>query len=285
MDEEHVPAAPPGGGGKSWAARTATVITATVIPILAFFAGSSVEGLRSNFHQWTESDADRAQEALIKREADELALIVPLIPSLSTNEPTRSAAAVAAMQQVLRISASRAASGVVDPLSDYVTALASGAAAAQNRQAETTPQVAADLKDKAPPPPALSSGPIIVGGSPSTPTAAASAAIEAAARPDIWKHVVVYIQVDQGNVADIALANDLNRKLNQQAIFSPGVQRMATRTIPNYTQVRYFNPEDAAAANALAAIVKLDLDRAVVVTSVPLTAARGTLEIWLGLKP
>jgi hypothetical protein len=242
-----------------------------LLTLLAFLAGSGVEGLTHTWHYVFESNADRHSEKVSSRMKEELALITPLLGSLSAGEPGRNAAVVATMQAIATAHREPGDGDDPDPIQDYIQAVANNLSGQGQRQPTTPDDVVKSLADKPPETAAPA------------PAAAASGALSGALGQGAeWRNAVVYIQADKQAPAAVATANDLSHALNSKGIFSPGVQRMPSDTIPKWTQVRYFNDGDKAAAESLARVVSARLQRPVATAQPKLPAKEGTLEIWLG---
>lgn len=96
------------------------------------------------------------------------------------------------------------------------------------------------------------------------------------------KKAVVYIQVDRNNSAQQEIAEKMMKTLRANSVISPGIEKLATSTMPNKTQVRAFHDADLARAETLAAIVGLDAKLKVYTAKPNLGAKPGTLELSFG---
>jgi hypothetical protein len=104
----------------------------------------------------------------------------------------------------------------------------------------------------------------------------------AAALLGLPARALVYIQADKAEEKARASASELLSALQSQAILAPGVQAMPSSTIPDKSQVRYFNDDDLQSAQALAAFVGSQIGLPVIVARPKLDAKEGTLEVWFG---
>ncbi len=104
----------------------------------------------------------------------------------------------------------------------------------------------------------------------------------AAALVGLPSRTLVYIQADKADAKARDEATALLSALQSQAILAPGVQAMPSTTIPDRSQVRYFNDDDLQSAQALAAFVGSQVGLPVIVARPKLDAKEGTLEVWFG---
>jgi hypothetical protein len=96
------------------------------------------------------------------------------------------------------------------------------------------------------------------------------------------KDAVVYIQVDRNSVSQQEMAEKIMRTLRTNSVIAPGIEKLATSTMPNKTQIRYFYDSDLARAEELAAVVTQETKLKVFVAKPKLDAKPGTLELWFG---
>ena len=101
---------------------------------------------------------------------------------------------------------------------------------------------------------------------------------------DRLRDAVVYVEVDRGDDAQQKQAKQLVDILRDNSVTTPGIERLATATMPSKTQVRYFNDSDRSLAEELASIAIGATGQPVVVVKPSLTAKVGTLELWFGRR-
>jgi hypothetical protein len=95
---------------------------------------------------------------------------------------------------------------------------------------------------------------------------------------------LVYIEVDRDNKGQQELAERVMKTLRANSVVTPGIEKLATSTMPDRTQVRYFHDSDRPRAEDLAAIVWRQTKLDIYIAKPNLDAKEGTLELWFGRK-
>jgi hypothetical protein len=248
---------------KKSAVRRVWDVTNEVVksPLFVFLIGGSFIAFLPRIEEWRLTPADRDARRLEQQERADAVLIAPFLANLSATEPGRYRASAAALQAL-----EKASKGAHDGKSNPMFEGVNSAITAVARELWPQPAVTGEdtkILDKQ--------------ATPASPTALN-------ANPGNLEKALVYIQVDGKNASSLSKAEELSVALHQKSILSPEIQKMSPDTIPNQTQVRYFNDEDRASAEALAALVMEKSGSMVFTVKPKLKANQGTLEVWFGKR-
>jgi hypothetical protein len=232
-------------------------------PLFVFLFGASLAtvypALKSFFTPKSELALQRTQE---EARADAI-LIAPFLNNLDASQKGKFEATRAALQALEQASRSVSSSA---PRPMFVAVNRAIEAVAVQISPPTTDQVTPAVNQE------------IERSAAVTPPAAKASTVSY----DQLREAVVYIEVDRSNDAQQKQAKMLVDTLRSNSVITPGVERLATATMPSKTQVRYFNDSDRARAEELASIVIGATGQPVIVVKPKLEAKVGTLELWFG---
>jgi hypothetical protein len=250
---------------KSPGRRFIDLLNSTVkSPLFVFLFGASLAtvypALNSFFTPKSEIALQRAQE---EARADAI-LIAPFLNNLDASQKGKFEATRAALQALEQASYSTSSSRAPRPM--FVAVNRAIEAVAVQISPATTDQVTPAVNQE-----------IERSAAVTLPAAKASTVSY-----DRLREAIVYIEVDRNNDAQQKQAKVLVDTLRANSVITPGVERLATTTMPSKTQVRYFNDSDRARAEELASIVIGVTGQPVIVVKPKLEAKVGTLELWFG---
>jgi hypothetical protein len=234
-------------------------------PLFVFVFGASLGTAYPIIKDWlTPSDLLALRKAQDQARAD-AALIAPFINNLDATKPGQFEASRAALT-ALEAAATAANGGSRPPVYAAVNG-AIDAVAIQLRPPTDKTQLRAEVIRKieaeataAPNPPE--------GSAPSL--------------ESLTKGTLVYIQIERDNRGSQRYAEDLVKALRSESILAPGIEKLASATMPQRTQVRYFHDEDKLKAEQLAALIQRVTGIQALLAKPRLEAKVGTLEVWFG---
>jgi len=236
-------------------------------PVFVFVFGASLGTAYPTIKDWlTPSDQIALLKAQEQARAD-AALIAPFIGNLDVNKPGQFEATRAALL-ALEASATAADGGKKPPVYAAVNR-AIEAVGVQLRPPTDKAQLSTEVNRqieaiaKPAPPQPVNSPPSI---------------------ELLGKGTLVYIQVDRDNARSQGLAEATLGALRAASVLAPGIEKLATTTMPKRTQVRYFYDEDRSKAEQLAAVVSKITGGETLLAKPKLDAKLGTLEVWFGTE-
>jgi hypothetical protein len=245
-----------GAGRKLWNLTNEIVKS----PLFVFLVGGSFLALWPQFEEWRLPEAQRQARQLEQQARADAALIAPFLANLNASEPGRYRASAAALS-ALELASKNAHGGKTSPMFAGVNGAIDEVARQLFPQPPTvTPEVIKSLDAQAKPAAPSVSGSII----------------------GALTNALVYIQVDKNDATKVAKATAFREELRRKSVLAPGIQTMPSNTIPNKTQVRYFDDEDKDAAAQVAALLAQSTGLQVFTAKPALKANRGTVEVWFG---
>jgi hypothetical protein len=254
-DEKPKPA-----GRRIWEGLNETLKSPLVVFIFGAGIATIYPAVKTLITPRSELDLQRAQ-ADARADAT---LIAPFLANLSASEPGKFQASRAALKALER--ASRAAAKDQDRPMFAAVNEAIDAVAKQiwppTEKSALTPTVVQQIDNSA--------------------KAVAAVSERPEASYTRLQSALVYIEVDRDNAKQQEMAQRVLGVLRANAVVAPGVEKLATSTMPNKTQIRYFHDADRSAAEDLAAIVGRETQLSVYLAKPNLAAKEGTLELWFG---
>ncbi|MFL6699713.1 MAG: hypothetical protein ACJ8GJ_21300 [Vitreoscilla sp.] len=258
-------------------------------PLFVFLVGSSLVGFWPAVDGWL-----HPAKLVDERNRADIALVIPLISALKDGDSLKVDTTQAILLR-LRDSGAQASDDHQSPIFDAAyQSLAQAAASARESPSAGTSDTAlaqiAKAQEAAPTPspagaergnPDGAAGQVAARPTPAdvppqaTPTAAPSLG-------SLRQGALVYIQAARDSVVSRDKAAALLKALVDHQVLAPAVQNMACKTIPQHTQVRYFNEVDRSKADDLAAFVGQSVGLPTAVARPALQAKPGTLEVWIG---
>ncbi len=253
---------------KPFRAQFLTFVNETVkSPLFVFVFGASLGTAYPTLRDWLTPSDQLALRKVQEQARADAALIAPFIGNLDTSKPGQFEAARAALM-ALEESATAADNGKKRPVYAAVNK-AIEAVGVQLRpptdRAQLNTEVNKQIEATAQPAPPQSTA--------SMPTFDL-----------LSKDTLVYIQVDRNNSKSQSYADNTLKALRANSVLAPGIEKLATTTMPKRTQVRYFFDADRAKAEQLAALVAKTTGGEVLLAKPNLDAKLGTLEIWFGTE-
>ena len=258
-------------------------------PLFVFLVGSSLVGFWPAVDGWL-----HPAKVVDERNRADIALVIPLISALKDGDSLKVDTTQAILLR-LRDSGAQAADDHQSPIFDaaYQSLAQAAASARESPSAGTSDSALAQIakaQDAAPAPSRAGAergnpdgAPAVVAARP-TP-AGLPPPTSPSATPSVVslrQGALVYIQAARDSNVSRDKAAALLKALVDHQVLAPAVQNMACKTIPNHTQVRYFNEIDRSKADDLAGFVSQSVGVPTAVVRPGLSAKPGTLEVWIG---